>query len=378
MIAQKPSLPSVSFFCNLVQGGAEKQAVESAKIMHEKGHPVVFYCYNLKKAFYLPEKTMTVYDLKNYQANGPEVLDKIMSIARLGRLVRERQPDFLISYTTLLNALNGLIGLSLGQKSRTRHIGSERNSVLRYTKGWLWRWICRFLYRGLDGVFANNSAAVSQLRSIIHFRQDRSYMLPNILDTDHFSRNADVEPYDPQRFSILIPARVCDQKNQKILVPVAKRLKDAGLHAVFVLAGNPEQPYAKEMLAMIDQENLSDSFDWLGQQEDVKQLYLSCDLTYLPSRFEGFSNSISEAMACESLVMGSDISSFTDLIQDGLNGIIVPLDDVDLIAARIIEIASWPEHRRSAIQKAARASILDYGREGYYHRFATMLRQVQS
>ena len=44
------SLPSVSFFAGLVQGGAEKQAVETAKLLHVKGHEVVFYCY---KNFFL-------------------------------------------------------------------------------------------------------------------------------------------------------------------------------------------------------------------------------------------------------------------------------------------------------------------------------------
>jgi acetyl esterase/lipase len=76
-------LPSVSFFAGLVQGGAEKQAVETAKLLHRKGHRVVFYNYNLQKAFYHPEQDIIVVDIKNYQSPFPEAVDKVLSIFRL-------------------------------------------------------------------------------------------------------------------------------------------------------------------------------------------------------------------------------------------------------------------------------------------------------
>ncbi len=111
MNQSKLSLPSISFFAGLVQGGAEMQAVESAKLLHEKGHDVVFYCYNLKAAFYHPENEIRVVDLKRDQTKWPESLDKIFSIFRLARHIRREQPDYLISFTTLLNILNGFVGL---------------------------------------------------------------------------------------------------------------------------------------------------------------------------------------------------------------------------------------------------------------------------
>ncbi|MDD2458688.1 MAG: hypothetical protein PHQ83_09315, partial [Eubacteriales bacterium] len=108
---QQDPKASVSFFSGLVQGGAEKQAVETARLLHQKGHAVVFYTYDMTKAFYHPEQEIKVVDLKNHASPFPEPVDKVLSVFRLAWIIRREQPDFLVSYSTLLNVLNGLISL---------------------------------------------------------------------------------------------------------------------------------------------------------------------------------------------------------------------------------------------------------------------------
>lgn len=370
------SLPRISFFAGLVQGGAEKQAVETAKLLHAKGHDVTFYCYNLKKAFYHPEDIIRVVDLKDYRTIWPETLDKVFSIFRLARIIRRDQPDFLISYTTLLNVLNGLIGLLNRGNQKTHFIGSERNSVLRYSNSALWKWICWVFYHGLDGLYANNTPAVEQLRRIVGFDAARSFLLPNLLDTEAFKRDEAATPFNPQCFTILIPARVCDQKNQTILVPVATELRDKGYKVQFILAGNPEAAYAAALQQKITDQQLADYFVWLGQHQQMRALYNRCDLTYLPSKYEGFSNSIIEAMACETLVMGSAIPAFTDVLQDGQTGFITDLNNPTLIAAKIQAIIGLSDAEKNKIRQQARAAVLAYGREGYYRNLTRILAEV--
>lgn len=366
----------ISFFAGLVQGGAEKQAVETAKLLHARGHDVTFYCYNLKKAFYHPEDIIRVFDLKHYDSIWPETLDKVFSIFRLARIIQREQPDFLITYTTLLNVLNGLIGLLNRQNRRTRFIGSERNSVLRYSKSLIWTWICRVFYHGLDGLYTNNSPALEQLRRIVGFAKNRSFLLPNLLDTDEFVPDPAATPLDPDHFTILIPARICDQKNQHILVPVAKLLSEQKIDVRFVLAGNPEEAYTQILKNQITANHLDSTFVFLGQHQHMRELYNRCDLTYLPSKFEGFSNSILEAMACEVLVMGSNIPAFTDVIQDAQTGFITDLNDPKQIAVKIQAIIGLSTTEKQTIRQQARASVLSYGREGYYQNLTRILDEV--
>lgn len=371
-------LPSVSFFAGLVQGGAEKQAVETAKLLYRKGHRVVFYNYNLQKAFYHPEQDIVVVDIKNYQSPFPEGVDKVLSIFRLARIIRRAQPDYLVSYSTLLNVLNGLIGLINVTNRKTRHIGSERNSVLRYTQGHLWRVLCRVFYHGLAALYTNNTPAVEQLQTIIGLEPERTFLIPNLLDTGFFQRQTDLHPADRSFFSILVPARVCEQKNQTILIPVAALLKNRGYAIQFILAGNPEPAYAAQLKQQIAAEHLEDCFAWIGQQENIRELYSTCDLVLLPSKFEGFSNSFIEAMACEAIVMGSDIPSFTDVIKDGINGFIIDISQPEAIADKIQAVIRLDQQNQQSVRQQARSTVLCYGPEGYYQRFMQMLEQVSA
>lgn len=371
------NLPSVSFFAGLVQGGAEKQAVETAKLLHAKGHQVVFYCYNLRKAFYHPEDIIKVVDLKDYHFPLPEIFDKVLSIFRLARIIRREQPDYLITYTTLLNVLNGLIGLLNQGNPRTVFIGSERNSVLRYSNSCLWTILCKLFYHGLAGLFTNNRPALDQLQTIIGLPQTRTQYLANLLDTDYFCKDPAITQDDSGFFTILVPARICDQKNQKILVPVAQLLKQRNRLVQFILAGQPESGYADEFRQNTIQGGVEESFLWLGQQTDIRLLYNRCRLTYLPSKYEGFSNSVMEALACEALVLGSDIPAFTEVIRHTSNGFITSVDDPTAIAVAIEQIMDLDMRQIESVQRHARETALCYGREQYYLKIQKMLKQWQ-
>jgi len=368
--------PSVSFFAGLVQGGAEKQAVETARLLHLNGHRVVFYTYDLSKAFYHPEQEIAVVDLKNHTSPFPETLDKVLSVFRLARIIRREQPDFLVSYSTLLNVLNGLISLINVTNRHTRHIGSERNSVLRYTKSRLWRTICQTFYHGLAALFANNASAIEQLQTLLGLVPERTHLIPNLLDTDYFQCQPKTRPDDRASYTVLVPARICEQKNQAVLVPVARSLQHSGLSVTFILAGQPDPVYATQLKQQIAADHLEDCFAFVGQQENIRRLYCNSDLVLLPSKFEGLSNSLLEAMACEALVLVSRIPSFTAVVEDGVNGLIIDPEQPDTIVQKIQAIRQLNTPTRLKLRQHARTSVLEYGPEGYYQRFIQMLDQV--
>ncbi|MDD2457654.1 MAG: glycosyltransferase, partial [Eubacteriales bacterium] len=330
------------------------------------------------KAFYHPEQEIKVVDLKNHASPFPEPVDKVLSVFRLAWIIRREQPDFLVSYSTLLNVLNGLISLVNGTHHHTRHIGSERNSVLRYTKSRLWRIICRIFYHGLAALYANNAPAVNQLQTLIGLAPERTCLIPNLLDTDYYQRQPEQSPAANHPFTILIPARVCDQKNQAILIPVASSLKKSGCPVQFILAGSPEPAYASVLKQQISAQQLDEFFVWKGQQADIRHWYLTCNLVLLPSKFEGLSNSFIEAMACGAIVMGSRISSFTTVIEDGINGYIMDIDQPEAIASKIQKAMQLDLHTSNELRQKARATVLEYGPEGYYRRFLQMLDQVRA
>ena len=76
--------------------------------------------------------------------------------------------------------------------------------------------------------------------------------------------------------------------------------------------------------------------------------------------------------------MGSSIPSFTTMIQDGINGYIIEIDQPEAIASKIKGVMQLDTDTRDDLRQKARATVLEYGPEGYYRRFMQMLDQLET
>ncbi len=227
----------ITFFSGLGQGGAAKQIVETAHLLAAKGHQVQIITYDQGKAFYPVQSDIEIADIsgQGHFARLP-FLDRLWSVVRLTRTLRQSRPDVVISYTTLLNLILGIVGLLFLRRRDMIFIGSERNSKLRYHESKVWALLCRLFYKGLDGVFSNSPVACSSLQTILHLPAGRVAYLPNLLNVDYFCPpDSEARPAG-RPWTVLVPARVTPQKNQKILVPVAEYIKKNGRYCRFVLA----------------------------------------------------------------------------------------------------------------------------------------------
>ena len=94
----------------------------------------------------------------------------------------------------------------------------------------------------------------------------------------------------------------------------------------------------------------------LGNRSDVERLYPACDLTVLPSLFEGTPNVALESMAAGVPVIATDVADNASIIPDGRAGYIVKLGDAAGLAQKIVDLLS--DHaRRTAMAAAARVWV---------------------
>jgi glycosyltransferase involved in cell wall biosynthesis len=97
----------------------------------------------------------------------------------------------------------------------------------------------------------------------------------------------------------------------------------------------------------------------------LPQLYASATVFVLPSIIEGFGLTALEAMACGLPVIVSDHTFGTDLIEDGIDGYVVPIRDSDAIADRLRALHNRPTVANrigwAARRKAERFSWTRYG-----------------
>lgn len=95
----------------------------------------------------------------------------------------------------------------------------------------------------------------------------------------------------------------------------------------------------------------------LGRAE-LREAYRRCDALLFPTRYEGFGLVAAEAMACGKPVIASRCTSLPELVEDGVTGILCPVDDVDAFAAAARRLAAAPEEC-AAMGSAGRARVLE-------------------
>jgi glycosyltransferase involved in cell wall biosynthesis len=115
----------------------------------------------------------------------------------------------------------------------------------------------------------------------------------------------------------------------------------------FNIAGDVLEPdYFEELQNLIRTLNLSGRFHFVGGVANLREYLSTADIFVLPSRSEGFSNAIVEAMAASLPVVATDVGGNAEAVTDGVSGFIVPSDDRAALAAAITRLLSDPSKAR--------------------------------
>ncbi len=136
-------------------------------------------------------------------------------------------------------------------------------------------------------------------------------------------------------------------KGIDILLNAAVRVCREFPNATFLVVGKVVEPeYARELQEQTQALGLTDRVRFLGGRSDVFSLLKMSDIFCLPSRSEGFSNALLEAMACGLPCVATRVGGNAEGIQEGGNGFLVDNQDAELIADRILRLARNPDSAR--------------------------------
>jgi glycosyltransferase involved in cell wall biosynthesis len=115
---------------------------------------------------------------------------------------------------------------------------------------------------------------------------------------------------------------------------------------------------------------LSDRVLFLGYRKDIADYYQAIDLLVQPSFSEGSPNTVLEAMSFGVAVLATAVGGVPEIIQGG-NGMLVPPNDPDALAGKMIELLS---------DAALRTAIAAKGKNSLYPRFSadTRVREIVS
>ena len=98
---------------------------------------------------------------------------------------------------------------------------------------------------------------------------------------------------------------------------------------------------------------------YLGSTDSVESIIPNCDCVILPSYREGLPRSLLEAGAMEKPVIASDVAGCSDVVDDGINGLLCKVKDSRDLADKIIQMINLNDEQRLIMGKAGRAKVLE-------------------
>ena len=174
------------------------------------------------------------------------------------------------------------------------------------------------------------------------------------VDDRHFRPGPSaVEASLPPRPRVVFTGRLHPQKNLPALLEAWVEVASRSSANLVLVGDGPDRSALESMTLDL---NIADRVHFAGAVDDPAEHLRAADAFVLPSLAEGMSNSLLEAMATALPCVASDIGGNTDLIVDGVEGLLVDPGDPRALAAAILGLIEEPS-RASAIGAAARARV---------------------
>lgn len=155
-------------------------------------------------------------------------------------------------------------------------------------------------------------------------------------------------------FRVVTIGRLVPQKGQDTLVRAVAAARATGVDVTLRLVG--EGPLDGALRALVRAEGLDEVVELVPPVADVRPLLAAADLFALPSRWEGQSNALLEAMACGLAVLVSDLEVLHEVV--GRGGTFAAVDDVAAWAAALVDLAADAQARQT-LGDAARRRVED-------------------
>lgn len=261
----------------------------------------------------------------------------------------------------LIHAHHPIAGLALKQVFpdtpliQTIHSSYERELILngRIQENGLEHQFLVSLYRELENkserlITVSDSFARYMSSFVDH--PELINVIPNGFDEKRFKP----VPHENEVPQLVTVCRLVPAKGLDILLKACAELKNRGYDYVLHIIG--DGPFRKELEELAKELGIYNETIFYGYTLHPEEFVPFFDIFVLPSRAEAFGSVFAEAaLSCLALV-GSDVGGIPEQIEDGVNGLLVPLEDYVALSDALEKMISDPSYRyelaRSAWEKA--------------------------
>jgi glycosyltransferase involved in cell wall biosynthesis len=147
----------------------------------------------------------------------------------------------------------------------------------------------------------------------------------------------------PGEFLVTTVGNIRKVKGHDVFIRAAATIVQQFPKVSFSIAGEVLEPaYFVELQSLVQDLGLANHLRFDGGVTNLRQHLAAADIFVLPSRSEGFSNAIIEAMASSLPVVATDVGGNGEAVKDGITGFLVPPEDPGALSAAILVLLSDP------------------------------------
>lgn len=170
--------------------------------------------------------------------------------------------------------------------------------------------------------------------------------------------------FKPSDKVVIMVGRMSWAKGVREFVDAASILKDGLPHVKFLLVGPTDDGSPDSIPAsyLKDQPIKNGNFQWVGFRSDVKELYAISDLAVLPTYYRegGFPRGLTEPMAMGKPVIASESVHCRGTVDDGENGLLIPIKNAKALAAAINTLMTDDDLRHKFGQHSREKAVREF------------------
>ncbi len=234
-------------------------------------------------------------------------------------------------------------------------IAFSRGYTTENKKVAFYEWLERKILKKVNGIVFVSEGQRNRLETSFGVRGQRSWVVHNAVSVTHFEDRADVTPRGiicerlniPEDCQLIVTAgRLSPEKGHRFLVEAIGKMKGAGQEKVFfVFCG--DGPCKRDLEKQAMELGVHQNCRFPGFRKDLGEIFKAMDLFVLPSLTEGLPNVILEAFACAKPVVATNVGGVPEIVEDKINGFLVPPQHPDLLSKVMVELISDQEQRSS-------------------------------
>ncbi|MDR0521984.1 MAG: glycosyltransferase [Planctomycetaceae bacterium] len=206
-----------------------------------------------------------------------------------------------------------------------------------------------------DKVIANAEACKQSIIEQEHVKAENVIVIPNLIDMKCFRHIPVWNAADagcPKRVGIV--GNLKQVKGTDVFIDAAKIVLDERSGVQFELAGTGKKKIYQDQIERL---GIAGNVRLLGSLTDIPAFLSALDVAVLSSRSEGLPNAVMEYMAAGRPIAVTDAGGCRELIRHEENGLLVPPENPQALAAAILDLLDHPD-RAERFAKAARNDIL--------------------